>query len=144
VPEVDVPGWPAPKGYANGRVGAGRTLHVGGQIGWSMAVNGGAPRFPEGLVAQFGQALDNVLAVVRAAGGAAEDIASMTVYVTSIEDYRAAQRELGPVWRERMGRHYPAMALVAVTALVEPEAVVEIQAVAHLGGAGADAGGGAR
>lgn len=150
VPEVAVPRWPAPKGYANGRVGGGRTLHVGGQIGWSMqagdgaAAGGGAAgaRFPAGLVAQFGQALDNVLAVVRAAGGAAEDIASMTVYVTSIEDYRAAQRALGPVWRERMGRHYPAMALVAVTALVEPEAVVEIQAVAHLGDA-PGAGGGA-
>ena len=143
---VAVPGWPAPKGYANGRVGGGRTLHVGGQIGWSMsaAAGGGVggARFPAGFVAQFGQALDNVLAVVRAAGGAAEDIASMTVYVTSIEDYRAAQRALGPVWRERMGRHYPAMALVGVTALVEPEAVVEIQAVAHLGDA-PGAGGGA-
>lgn len=140
VPEIGVPGWPAPKGYANGRVGGGRTLHVGGQIGWSMAEGAGA-RFPAGLVAQFGQALDNVLAVVRAAGGAAEDIASMTVYVTSIEDYRAAQRALGPVWRERMGRHYPAMALVGVTALVEPEAVVEIQAVAHLGDAPGAGGG---
>lgn len=139
--EVAVPGWPAPRGYANGRVGAGQTLHVGGQIGWSVAAGEARPRFPAGLVAQFGQALDNVLAVVRAAGGAAEDIASMTVYVTSIEDYRAAQRALGPVWRERMGRHYPAMALVAVTALVEPEAVVEIQAIAHLA-EGALAGGG--
>lgn len=139
VPEVTVPGWPAPKGYANGRIGLGRTLYVGGQIGWIVTpADAGAgdaparPRFPEGLVAQFGQALDNVLAVVRAAGGRAEDIASMTVYVTSIEDYRGAGRALGPVWRERMGRHYPAMALVAVAALVEPEAVVEIQAVAHL------------
>lgn len=141
--EIEVPGWPAPKGYANGRVGGGRTLHVGGQIGWSMQAGDGpaGSRFPAGLVAQFGQALDNVLAVVRAAGGAAEDIASMTVYVTSIEDYRAAQRALGPVWRERMGRHYPAMALVAVTALVEPEAVVEIQAVAHLGDAPGAGGG---
>ena len=126
--EVSVPGWPEPKGYANGRIGEGRTLYVGGQIGWDER-----RAFPPGgLVPQFGRALDNVLAVVRAAGGAAEDIASMTVFVTSIEDYRAAQRALGPVWRERMGRHYPAMALVAVTALVEPEAVVEIQAVAHL------------
>ncbi|MGN6108859.1 MAG: RidA family protein [Kofleriaceae bacterium] len=126
--EVTVPGWPAPRGYANGRIGAGPTLHVGGQIGWDSA-----GRFVEGgLVAQFGQALDNVLAIVRAAGGAPEAIASMTVYVTDIAAYRAAQRELSPVWRARMGRHFPAMALVAVCALVEPAAVVEIQAVAHL------------
>jgi enamine deaminase RidA (YjgF/YER057c/UK114 family) len=126
--EVIVPGWPDPKGYANGRVGEGRTLYVGGQIGWDER-----RAFPPGgLVPQLGRALDNVLAVVRAAGGAPEDIASMTVFVTSIEDYRAAQRALGPVWRERMGRHYPAMALVAVTALVEPEAVVEIQAIAAI------------
>jgi enamine deaminase RidA (YjgF/YER057c/UK114 family) len=129
--EVRVPGWPEPKGYANGRVGEGRVLYVGGQIGWDEQ-----RAFPPGgLVPQFGRTLDNVLAVVRAAGGAAEDIASMTVFVTNIEEYRAAQRALGPVWRERMGRHYPAMALVAVTALVEPEAVVEIQAIATLGGA---------
>jgi enamine deaminase RidA (YjgF/YER057c/UK114 family) len=126
--EVIVPGWPAPKGYANGRVGEGRALYVGGQIGWDE--RGAFP--PGGLVPQLGRALDNVLAVVRAAGGAAEDIASMTVFVTSVEEYRAAQRALGPVWRERMGRHYPAMALVAVAALVEPEAVVEIQAIAHI------------
>jgi enamine deaminase RidA (YjgF/YER057c/UK114 family) len=123
-----VPGWPVPKGYANGRIGRGGTVHVAGQIGWEAGVF-----VAGGLVPQFGKALDNVLAVVRAAGGAAEDIASMTVYVTSIDDYRAAQRELGPVWRERMGRHFPAMALVAVAALVEREAVVEIQAIAHVG-----------
>jgi enamine deaminase RidA (YjgF/YER057c/UK114 family) len=128
--EVIVPGWPEPKGYSNGRVGEGRVLYVGGQIGWDEQ-----RAFPPGgLVPQFGRALDNVLAVVRAAGGAAEDIATMTVFVTNIEEYRAAQRALGPVWRERMGRHYPAMALVAVTALVEPEAVVEIQAIAAVGG----------
>ena len=127
-PEVTVPGWPEPKGYANGRIASGRTLHVGGQIGWDEQ----GAFAPGGLVPQLARALDNVLAVVRAAGGAAEDIASMTVFVTSIEDYRAARRALGPVWRERMGRHFPAMALVAVTALVEPEAVVEIQAIASL------------
>ena len=126
--EVRVPGWPEPRGYANGRIGTGRALHVGGQIGWDAA----GAFAPGGLVPQFAQALDNVLAVVRAAGGAPEDIASMTVYVTNIDDYRGAQRALGPVWRERMGRHYPAMALVAVSALVEREAVVEIQAIAHV------------
>jgi enamine deaminase RidA (YjgF/YER057c/UK114 family) len=127
--EVIVQGWPVPKGYSNGRTGTGRALHVGGQIGWDEQ-----RRFAVGgLVPQFARTLDNVLAVVAAAGGVAADLASMTVYVTSIEDYRAAQHELGPVWRDRMGRHFPAMALVAVTALVEAEAVVEIQAVAYIG-----------
>lgn len=125
--EVIVPGWPQPKGYANGRIGEGRALHVGGQIGW---VDG--KFYAHELVGQFAQTLDNVLAVVRAAGGTAESIASMTVFVTDIPAYRAATRALGPVWRERMGRHYPAMALVGTPMLVEPEALIEIQAVAYL------------
>lgn len=128
-PEVTVPDWPAPKGYANGRLGRGVPLHTGGQVGWDTQ-----RKFPrKDLVGQFGTTLDNVLAVVRAAGGSAEDIASMTVYVTNIDEYRASQRQLGAEWRTRMGKHFPAMALVAVSALVEPEAVVEIQAVAYIG-----------
>lgn len=126
--EIYVPDWPKPKGYANGRIGHGRPLHVGGQIGWNEQ-----GEFAPGLVAQFGKTLDNIIAVVRAAGGAPSDIAAMTVYVVNIPGYRAARRELGPVWRERMGQHYPAMALVGVTALVEPEALVEIEAVAYIG-----------
>lgn len=135
--QVIVPGWPPPKGYANGRVGTGRVLHVGGQIGWDLEQN-----FPDkgifdsAFVAQFAQALENVLAVVRAAGGEREDIASMTVFVTDMETYRGSRKDLGIAWRDRMQSHYPAMALVAVTALFEPEALVEIQAVAHLPPAG--------
>jgi enamine deaminase RidA (YjgF/YER057c/UK114 family) len=129
--EVQVPGWPVPRGYANGRRGEGQVVHTGGQIGWDEH---GA--FVEGgLVPQLAQALDNVLAVVRAAGGAAEDIATMTVFVTDIADYRAAQKEIGAAWRARMGKHFPAIALVAVSDLVEPHAVVEIQATAYVGGA---------
>lgn len=128
VEPVIVPDWPAPRGYANGAVGRGRALHVAGQIGW----------MPDGtfttddLVEQFAIALDNVLAVVRAAGGAAWDIAAMTVFVTDVPAYRAGVRALGEAWRARMGKHYPAMALVGVTELVEPRAKVEIQAVAYL------------
>lgn len=129
-PEVTVPGWPAPRGYANGRIGAGRAVHVAGQIGWDET---GA--FADGLVAQLARALDNVIAVVRAAGGTGEDIATMTVFVTDIAAYRAAQKELGAVWRPRLGKHFPAMALVAVSALVEERAVVEIQATAYVGAA---------
>ena len=129
-PEVKVAAWPAPKGYANGRLGQGRPLHVAGQIGWDERGT-----FAEGdFLAQFTKALENVIAVVRAAGGSVEDIAAMTVYVTDIAAYRAAGRSLGAIWRERMGKHYPAMALVGVAALVELAALVEIQAVAYLDG----------
>lgn len=127
--EVRVTGWPAPRGYANGRLARGGALYVAGQIGMdSTGV------FGEDLVAQFAIALDNVLAVVREVGGTPEDIATMTVFVTDIAAYRAAGKALGPVWRYRLGRHFPAMALVAVTALVEPRALVEIQATAHIEG----------
>ncbi|MEZ4359304.1 MAG: RidA family protein [Kofleriaceae bacterium] len=129
VPQVvAVPGWPEPRGYANGMITEGRTLHVAGQIGWQ----------PDGtftsddLIEQFAVALDNVLAVVSAAGAGPTSIASMTVFVTEIETYRARARELGPLWRARFGRHYPAMALIGVSALVEPRAKVEILAVAQL------------
>lgn len=125
--EVVVPGWPKPRGYANGRIGRGEVLHVGGQIAWDPAGN-----FPDGMAAQFAATLDNVLAVVRAAHGDPEDIAAMTVYVTDIPAYRAAVKELAPLWRERFGKHYPAMALVGVAALVEPRALIEIEAVAYL------------
>ncbi|MCA9680004.1 MAG: RidA family protein [Kofleriaceae bacterium] len=125
---VTVDAWPPPRGYVNGAVGTGRTLHVAGQVGWLP--DGSFPHAD--LVGQFGLALDNVLAVVAAAGGAPTSIASMTVYVTDADEYRRTVRALGPVWRERMGRHYPAMALVAVAALVETGAKVEIQAVAYL------------
>lgn len=125
---VDVPGWPAPKGYVNGVVATGRTLYVAGQVGWNER-----HEFPsDDLADQFGAALDNVLAVVRAAGAAPTDVARMLVYVTDLEAYRASQKRLGPIWRERFGRHYPAMALVGVSGLVEVKAKVEIEAVAVL------------
>lgn len=124
VEPVVVPDWPPPRGYANGMAGTGRVIFVAGQIGWDAT---GAFAGPD-LVAQFDRALANVVAVVTAAGARPTDIASMTIYVTDIAAYRAAGKALGAVWRTHLGRHYPAMALVAVTALVEPAAVVEIQA----------------
>ena len=119
---------PAPKGYANGRIGRGPVLHIAGQVGWNEQGVFDA----KDLVGQFAQALTNVHNVLRAAYGRTTDIAEMTIYVTDIEAYRAARKQLGPIWREHMQHHFPAMALVAVTALVEPEALVEIQAVAYL------------
>ena len=127
--EIVVPGWPTPRGYANGRIGIGDPLHVGGMIGWDE--NGVVA---EGLVAQFAKALDNVLAVVKSAGGAPTDLAAMTVFVTDIPAYRNAIKELGAIWRERLGKHYPAMALLGVTELVEPRAMVEIEAIAYVEG----------
>lgn len=118
-----------PRGYANGAlVARGRTLYVAGQIGWHADETFST----DDLIEQFGIALDNVLAVVHAAGGAATDIAEMTIYVTDLDAYRQGARALGGVWRERLGKHFPAMALVGVAGLVHPRAKVEIQAVASM------------
>jgi enamine deaminase RidA (YjgF/YER057c/UK114 family) len=126
---VQPEGFPPARGYANGvLLEAERPLFVAGQIGWEADGSFASDE----LVPQFARALDHVIAVVAAAGGRPEHIAQLTVYVTDIAAYRAGRRELGQVWRERLGRHFPAMALVAVSALVEPRAVVEIQAVAAL------------
>ena len=87
---------------------------------------------PPGFVAQFGLALDKVLAVLRAAGGEPPDLGRMTVYVTDLEVYRASRPALGELWRERLGRHYPAMALVEVSGLLDRGALVEMEATAVL------------
>jgi enamine deaminase RidA (YjgF/YER057c/UK114 family) len=128
---VQPEGWPPPLGYANGLCTLGRgerVLFVAGQIGWR----------PDGTFAtddlgeQFAQALDNVLAVVTAAGGEARNIARMTVYVTDLDAYRTGTRAIGQAWRARMGRHFPAMALLGVAGLVEKRAKVEIEATCIL------------
>ena len=121
------PQWPRPKGYANGMMGDGRLVVLAGQIGWDEA-----GVFPPGFVAQTAQALRNILTVLAEAGGTAENIARLTWYVTDIAAYREQARELGPVWREVMGRNYPTMSVIGVSALVEPEAMVEIEAIAIL------------
>jgi enamine deaminase RidA (YjgF/YER057c/UK114 family) len=125
-------GWEPPSGYANGIVvpAGSRLLFVAGQIAWDAdQVLVGRGDF----VAQFRQALANVLAVVDAAGGSPEHLASVTVYVKDKQAYLASTRALGAAWRELVGRHYPAMALVQVADLLEKDALVEIQAVAALG-----------
>jgi enamine deaminase RidA (YjgF/YER057c/UK114 family) len=125
------PGWPAPRGYSNGIAGTGLVVMIGGQIGWDE--QGG---FPRGFVAQAGQALRNVLTVLREAGGGPEHIARLTWYVVDIEEYRQALPALGAAYRDTLGRWYPAMTLVQVAALVEREARVEIEATAIVGPAG--------
>ena len=124
---IQPPGWPTPRGYSNGMLGQGRVLLVGGMIGWDAE-----GRFAPGFVAQCRQAMQNILAVVQEAGGGAEHIGRLTWYVTDMAEYRASLAELGPAYRAVFGRHFPAMALVQVGALVEPEAKVEIEATAIL------------
>jgi enamine deaminase RidA (YjgF/YER057c/UK114 family) len=121
------PGWPVPKGYANGIAARGEIIFVGGQIGWDEQ-----GRFPQGFVPQVEQALRNILAVLAEAGAGPEHITRMTWYVTDMAAYRASLRELGAAYRRVMGKNFPAMALVQVVSLVEPEALVEIEATAVL------------
>ena len=117
-----------PRGFSHGMKGQGEILFVAGQIGQDRE-----GRLVSGeFVAQFAQALDNVLAVVRSAGGAPEAIARMVIYVVDKREYGARRREVGLVWRERLGRHFPAMALVEVKGLLEHGAWVEIEAIALL------------
>lgn len=127
---VEPHGWPRGKGYAPGVIAQGRIVFVSGQIGWDER-----GRFVgDDLVSQARRALENVVAVVRAAGGEATNIARLTWYVTDKRAYLAGQRELGRAYREVMGTHYPAMAVVVVSALVEDAALVEIEATAVLSG----------
>jgi enamine deaminase RidA (YjgF/YER057c/UK114 family) len=121
------PGWPEPKGYANGMLAEGRLIFVGGQIGWDSA---GA--FAPDLAGQVRQALLNIVAVLAEADARPEHIARLTWYVTDRDDYLAHQREIGEAYRDVLGRHFPAMAVVQVVALIEAEALVEIEATAVL------------
>lgn len=122
------PGWPRPKGYANGVEAEGRLVFVAGQIGWSPD-----GRFEETtLPGQFRQTLDNTLAVLREAGAGPEHIARMTWYLTDKRTYLATLPEIGAIWREKMGKNYPAMAVVEVTALIEDAALIEIETMAVL------------
>lgn len=119
------PGWPRPKGYANGILAEGRLVFTGGLVGWNEA-----GVFPEGFVPQARQTLLNIMAVLKEAGAGPEHLVRLTWYVTSIEQYLADPQGLGLAYREVIGKHYPAMATVEVTRLVETKAVVEIEATA--------------
>lgn len=119
-------GWLAPRGYANGIEASGRQIYVGGQIGW----NGQCQFETDDLVAQIRQALSNCVAVVAAGGGLPEHIVRMTWYLRDKKEYVARLKEIGSVYREVMGRHYPAMSAVQVADLIEDEAKVEIEVTA--------------
>ena len=118
----------APRGYSHGVLASGRLLFIAGQIGWNAA----GQLVSDDFVEQFDQALANVIAVVREAGGTPESIARLTIYVTDKAEYRIAQASIGARYRVRMGKHYPAMTLVEVRALLEDAAKVEIEATAVL------------
>lgn len=122
--------WVPPRGYANAMLGEGRVLFVAGQVGWDPRTS--PPVFPETFAEQFDRTLQNVVEVVRAAGGTPEQIARMTIYVTDKKEYQAAGKDVGAAWRKHLGKHYPAMALVVVADLLEDAAKVEIEATAVL------------
>ena len=118
--------WATPKGYANGIAARGTTVFVGGQIGW----NGQQQFESDDFVTQARQALRNVVAILAEAGAGPEHITRMTWYVTDKHEYVASYRALGAAYREVIGRHFPAMTAVQVTALFEDRAKVEIEATA--------------
>jgi len=117
--------WPQPKGYANGIRARGTFVLTGGIIGWDETET-----LAEGFVAQTRQTLKNILAILREGGAGPEHLVRMTWYVCDMDEYLAARRDIGPVYLETIGSHFPAMALVAVTRLVEPGARLEIEATA--------------
>jgi len=119
------PGWPRPKGYANGVSARGRLVFTAGQVGWDTRGN-----FPETLAGQVELALGNVVAVLAEAGAAPEHLVRLTWFITDRRAYLDAQSEIGAAYRRVLGRHYPAMSLVEVSALVESKALVEIEATA--------------
>ncbi|MEP1208817.1 MAG: RidA family protein [Rhizobiaceae bacterium] len=121
-------GWASAKGYANGICADGRTLYVGGQIGWNAQQQFESDDF----IDQMEQALRNILAVVETAGGRAKDLVRLTWYVVDKEEYLARQQEVGAAYRRVLGRHFPAMAMVVVAGLIEDRALVEIEATAVL------------
>ena len=120
------PGWPRPKGYSNGMAANGRIIVTAGVVGWDASEH----FVSNTLAGQFAQALRNILAILECDGAGPGNIARLTCYVTSIEEYLASLKEIGAAWKEVMGPHYPTMALVEVVRLVEPAAKVEIEATA--------------
>ena len=118
-------GWPQPKGYANGMAADGSIVVTGGVIGWD---DGG--RLPNGFVAQVRQTLRNIAAILAEGSAQPAHLVRLTWYVVDMDEYLANLKELGAIYREIFGAHYPAMALVQVVRLVEKAAKVEIEATA--------------
>ena len=122
------PGWAKPKGFSNGIAAAGKLVFIAGQVGFNSQGHFEEKTFQ----GQFKQTLKNILAVLAEAGGRPEHIVRMTWYVTDKQEYLGALKEMGAAYRELIGRHYPAMAVVQVSGLVEDEAKLEIETTAVL------------
>ena len=122
------PGWAPPKGYANGVAARGTMIFVGGQVGW----NAQQQFVSDDFIEQTGQALRNIVDILREGGAGPEHMVRMTWYVTDRDEYNRRLGELGPVYRDVMGRNFPAMTCVQVAALVEARAKVEIEVTAVL------------
>ena len=119
------PGWPRPSGYANGIAAQGKFVFVAGQVGWTPD-----GEFASTFAGQFRQTLENTLAVLKEGAARADDIVRMTWYITDRDQYQAALTDIGAIYREVIGKHYPAMAVVQVVALMEPKALIEIETTA--------------
>ena len=120
------PNWPRPKGYANGVAAKGSLVFLSGMVGW----NAGQEFAARDFAGQVRQALLNIVAVLDQANAKPEHIARITWYVIDKSEYRAAARKMGVIYREIMGKHYPAMTVVEVSGLVEEKARVEIEVTA--------------
>ena len=122
-------GWPRPKGYANGMAAQGRVVLTGGVVGWDETGT-----FPQGFVAQAAQCFANIRAILAEGGAEPRHLVRLTWYVTDVEAYLADPKGLGEAYRSVFGRHYPTMAVVEVTRLVERSALLEIEATAIVPG----------
>lgn len=120
------PGWPRPHGYSNGIAAQGRMVFVAGQIGWDENQTIQTQR----MASQIEQTLKNTIAVLKEAGAQPRHIVRMTWYITSRDEYLDEIREIGSIWRAVIGKHYPAMAVIEISALIESRAKVEIETTA--------------
>ena len=120
-------GWPMPKGYSNGILAAkGRTLFLAGQVGWTADEKFAS----EKLIPQFEQALKNIVAIVEKAGGKPTNICKMTCFCKDRDQYLESRNELGVIWKNVMGKHYPCMSMIFVVDLLDHPALIEIEATA--------------
>lgn len=118
-------GWARPRGYSNGIRADGEQVYVAGMIGWNEK-----EELAAGLVPQLRQALQNTVSVLADAGAGPEHVTRMTWYVKGLDEYREKLKEIGPVYREIMGKHFPAMAVIGVVDLVDEGALIEIETTA--------------
>ena len=120
------PGWARPRGFANGIACSGRLVFIAGQVGWT----GQGEWRERGFAGQFRQSIRNILDILAEAGGRPEHVVRLTWYILDKNEYLAAIQEVGAAYRELMGRHYPTMAVLQVSGLIEPQARLEIEATA--------------